>query len=183
MTAYVALFRGINVGGNRKVRMEDLKALHSSLGLQHVVSYIQSGNVVFTGEDTENADPTDLRKRIEESFEETFSFRSDALLRSSAELNEIIARNPFAGQADKESKWVAVMFLADCPDSAAQEALLKAYSGPEEIFFNGKEMYIYYTEGMGRSKLTNNFIEKKLKTVGTTRNWNTILQLQMLMHR
>ena len=183
MTAFVALFRGINVGGNRKVRMEDLKALHTSLGLQDVASYIQSGNVVFTGEDTENANPAELRKRIEESFEETFGFHSDAILRSSSELDEVIARNPFAGQAGKESKWVAVVFLAGRPDSAAQEALLKAYSGPEEIFFDGKEMYIYYSEGMGRSKLTNSLIEKKLKTVGTTRNLNTILQLQAMMQR
>ena len=183
MIAYVALFRGINVGGNRMVRMEDLKALHSSLGLQDVVSYIQSGNVVFTGNDAENTDPADLRKRIEEGFEQAFGFHSDALLRTSAELNEIIARNPFAGQLDKEPKWVAVVFLADCPDSAAQEALLKSYVGPEEIFFRGKEMYIYYSEGMGRSKLTNSLIEKKLKTIGTTRNWNTILQLQAMMQR
>jgi uncharacterized protein (DUF1697 family) len=180
MTAVVALFRGINVGGNHKVRMDELKALHVTLGLRDVVSYIQSGNVVFTSEDEEAAH---LRKRIEEEFEKTFGFRSEALLRTSAELNEIIARSPFEGQSDKEPKWIAVTFLADHPESTAQEALLNSYAGPEEIHFHGKEMYIYYTEGMGRSKLTNNFIEKKLKTVGTTRNWNTILQLQAMMQR
>ncbi len=180
MTAIVSLFRGINVGGNHQVKMDALKELHRSLGLRDVVAYIQSGNVVFTSDD---ADPAQLSKRIAESFEETFGFHSDVMVRTSAELGEIIEKNPFQGQQHRESKWVAVMFLADHPDNAAQEALLKTYVGPEEMFITGKEMYIYYAEGIGRSKLSNTYIEKKLKTAGTTRNWNTIVQLQQMMQR
>lgn len=178
MTTFVSLFRAINVGGNRKVEMDELKAVHEALGLRKVLSYIQSGNVVFTSDD---ADPIQIQRQIEESFEQQFGFRADVIIRTADELRTIIERNPFQGQQDKEPKWVAVMFLATQPDSEAQETILKTYVGPEEMFFNGKELYLYYPDGMGRSKLTNNYLEKKLKTVGTARNWNTVLRLQEMM--
>ena len=180
MTALVSLFRGINVGGNRQVKMADLKALHESLGLKDVIPYIQSGSVVFTSDD---ADPERLQRQIEDSFEQKFGFHAAVMLRTSAELSDIIDKNPFQAQPGKEPKWIVVMFLAARPDDTAQEALLKTYLGPEEIIITGQEMYIYYPNGIGRSKLTNTLIEKKLKTPGTARNWNTILQLQKLMQR
>jgi uncharacterized protein (DUF1697 family) len=180
MTAFVSLFHGINVGGHHKVRMDELKDVHASLGLREVVPYIQSGNVVFQSDD---ADATQLRKHIEDSFTKKFGFRAEVLVRTSAELQDIIEKNPFQGQQSKESKWVVVMFLADHPDTTTQENLLKTYAGPEELFIIGKEVYIYYPDGMGRSKLSGSFIEKKLKTVGTARNWNTILRLQELLQR
>lgn len=178
MTTYVSLFRGINVGGHHAVKMTDLKALHESLGLQHVSTYIQSGNVVFHSDDI---DPAHLCKQIESSFEERFGFHAEVLVRTLDELDAIIEKTPFLAHDSKEPKWIAVVFLATAPDEAAQTALLQTYVGPEEIHILGKEMYIYYSEGMGRSKLTNNLIEKKLKTIGTTRNWNTVLQLQKML--
>jgi uncharacterized protein (DUF1697 family) len=180
MTAYVSLFRGINVGGRNKIRMDELKALHEALGLRDVLPYIQSGNVVFKSED---ADPVQLRQQIEESIEKRFGFHVNVFIRTSAELAAIIEKNPFQGQSDKEAKWILVLFLADCPDEADQENLLKSYTGPEEIVINGKEAYVYYTNGIGRSKLTLPLIEKKLKTLGTGRNLNTVLQLLELTRR
>jgi uncharacterized protein (DUF1697 family) len=180
MTAFVSLFRGINVGGNRKVRMSELKEVHESLGLKDVLPYIQSGNVVFNSDD---ADLARFRRQIEDGFEKKFGFHVEVFVRTSAELSDIIDKNPFQGQQSKESKFVTVMFLADRPKDTAQEDLLKTYTGPEEIFFIGKEMYIYYPDGVGRSKLSHSYIEKKLKTFGTGRNWNTVLQLQKLMQR
>ena len=76
---------------------------------------------------------------------------------------------------------MVVLFLAARPDETAQEDLLKTYVGPEELFISGKEVYIYYPNGIGRSKLSHSLLEKKLKTFGTARNWNTILQLQKLL--
>lgn len=175
MTAFISLFRGINVGGNRVVKMTDLKALHEALGFEHVVTYIQSGNVVFTSDE---ADEMQLQRDIEQAFEEKFGFHAHVLIRSSSDLQAIIAKNPFQDQESKETKWIAVTFLATAPDNAAQEALLSAYHGPEEIFILGKEAYIYYPEGIGRSKLTHTLLEKKLKTNGTARNWNTVLKLR-----
>lgn len=178
MTAFVSLFRGINVGGHHQVRMADLKDMHEALGFKDVLAYIQSGNFVFTSDD---ADVTRLQRHIEDSFEQKFGFRVEVIVRTSAELREIIEQNPFQSHQSTESKWVVVMFLAARPDAAVQEDLLKAYAGPEELLIIGKEVYIYYPNGIGRSKLSNSLLEKKLKTVGTARNWNTILQLQKLL--
>ena len=180
MTACVSLFRGINVGGNHQVNMAALKALHESLGLQNVVTYIQSGNVVFHSAEADN---TQLQRQIEARSESQFGFHSDVIVRTVDEFNQIVARNPFQDQQNKESNRLVVMFLAARPEGGAQDALRKAYDGPEEIFIIGQEMYIYYPDGMGRSKLSGSFIERKLKTVGTARNWNTVLRLQELLQQ
>ncbi len=180
MTACMSLFRGINVGGNRIVPMSELKSLHQALGLKDVVTYIQSGNVVFSSDET---NPAQLASQIEENFAQKFGFHSQVMVRTSAELQEIIASNPFQNQPDKEPKWIAVLFLTTRPERTALEDLLKTYSGPEEIYLTGQELFVYYPDGVGRSKLTLTLIEKKLKTVGTGRNWNTVLQLQKMMQR
>ena len=180
MPTFVSVFRGINVGGNRIVPMSELKSLHEALGLRDVVTYIQSGNVVFTSDDT---DPAQLARQIEEGSAQKFGFHSQVMVRTSAELEEIIANNPFQNQPEKEPKWIAVLFLTTRPESTALEDLQKTYTGPEEIYLIGQELYVYYPDGVGRSKLTLTLIEKKLKTVGTGRNWNTILQLQKMMQR
>jgi uncharacterized protein (DUF1697 family) len=178
LTMYLSLFRGINVGGNRIVPMSELKSLHQALGFKDVVTYIQSGNVVFSSDAT---NPAQLARQIEESFAQKFGFQSQVMVRTSAELQEIIASNPFQNQPEKEPKWVAVLFLTTRPESSALEDLKKTYSGPEEIYLIGQELFVYYPDGIGRSKLTLPLIEKKLKTVGTGRNWNTVLQLQKMM--
>ena len=178
MTAYVSLFRGINVGGNRIVPMSELKSLHQALGFKDVITYIQSGNVVFSSDATNSAQ---LAGQIEESFAQKFGFQSQVMVRTSAELQEIIASNPFQNQPEKEPKRIAVLFLTTRPESSALEDLKKTYSGPEEIYLIGQELFVYYPDGIGRSKLTLPLIEKKLKTVGTGRNWNTVLQLQKMM--
>ncbi len=178
MTAYVSLFRGINVGGNKLVRMNALKELHESLGLQGVATYIQSGNVVFTSDD---AIPAQLARQIEEAFAHTFGFQSNVMVRTADQLSVIIANNPFQNQPTKEANRIIVMFLATHAVGTALEDIQKAYSGPEELHIIGQEAYIYYPDGMGRSKLTNTFLEKKLKTGGTARNWNTVLRLQQMM--
>jgi uncharacterized protein (DUF1697 family) len=178
MPAFMSLFRGINVGGHQQVRMEELKALHASLGLQDVVTYIQSGNVVFS---SGNADPAQLPLQIEDAFAQKFGFRVKVIVRSAAELEETIANNPFQDQPQKEPNRILVLFLAHRPEKTALEDLQRSYAGPEVIHLIGQEMFIYYPDGMGRSKLTLPLIEKKLKTIGTGRNWNTVLRLRKMM--
>jgi uncharacterized protein (DUF1697 family) len=160
--------------------MNELKSLHEALGFRDVVTYIQSGNVVFTGDE---ADPAQLSKLIQESFAQKFGFRSQVIVRTSAELEETIANNPFQNSPEKEPNRVLVVFLATRPESSTLEDLKKSYSGHEEMYLTGQELFVYYLDGMGRSKLTLPLIEKKLKTVGTGRNWNTVLQLQKMMLR
>lgn len=183
MTALVSLFRGINVGGHHKVKMDGLKKLHESLGLRDVVAYLQTGNVVFKSED---ADVAELTGQIIEAFEKTFGFRSEVILRTSTELSDIVDKNPFLGHPshpEKEWKWVVVMFLAALPDDKAKQELLKTYVGSEELHIIDKELYIYYSNGVGRSKLSGAFIENKLKVRGTARNWNTVTKLLEMAQR
>ncbi len=179
MTAFISLFRGINVGGNHQVKMSELKAMHEALELRNVLPYIQSGNVIFHSDE---ADAALLRERIEQRFETTFGFHSEVMLRTAAEFDAIVASNPFQGQPGKAPQYMVVMFLAARPDAAAQEELRASYAGPEEFFIIGQEAHLYYPEGQGRSKLSGSFLERKLKTPGTARNWNTVLQLQKLLH-
>lgn len=180
MSTFVSLFRGINVGGKRVVPMKELKELYESLGFKDVVTYIQSGNVVCSSDDTDMAQ---VSKRIEDGFVEKFGFHSYVIVRTAAELQAIIEHNPFQDQPTKEAKWQLVLFLATQPESTAQEEIHKAYNGPEEFSLLGRELYIYYPNGVGRSKLTHTLLEKKLKTAGTGRNWNTVLQLHTLAQR
>jgi uncharacterized protein (DUF1697 family) len=180
LTACVSLFRGINVGGNRIVPMNELKGLHEALGFRDVVTYIQSGNVVFSSDET---DPAQLAKQIEEAFAQKFGFRSQVIVRTAIELEETIANNPFQHSPEKESKSVLVVLLATRLESSALEGLKHSYSGPEEMYLMGQELFVYYPDGMGRSKLTLPLIEKKLKTAGTGRNWNTVLRLREMMRR
>jgi uncharacterized protein (DUF1697 family) len=160
------------------VKMGELKALHEELGLRDVVTYIQSGNVVFTSDE---ADTSQLAQHIEEAFAQKFGFRSTVIVRSETELQEAIQNNPFQKQPEKEPKLVLFLFLASRPQPAALEDLHKAYNGPEEIHLIGQELYIYYPAGQGRSMLTLPLFENKVKTTGTGRNWNTVLQLQKLL--
>lgn len=177
MTVFVSLFRGINVGGNHPVKMTELKALHELLGLRNVVTYIQSGNVLFTSDTT---DTLQLERDIEKAFSDKFGFHSHTVVRSLSDIQSIIANTPFQHSHDKESKRIAVLFLVTSAAVNALEEIRKVYNGPEEIVILGKEAYIYYPEGMGRSKLTPALLEKKLGTSSTARNWNTVLKLQEL---
>ena len=169
MTRCVSLFRGINVGGNQIVRMDALKGLHMSLGLRDVQTYIQSGNVVFT---SDSADVAQIQKSIEDGFAQSFDFSVKVMVRTASQLNAIIENNPFHAQPLRETNRILTMFL---------ESYQKSYNGPEEIHIIGQEAFIYYPEGMGRSKLTTALLEKKMRTAGTARNWNTVLKLQKMM--
>jgi uncharacterized protein (DUF1697 family) len=158
--------------------MEALKGLHTSLDLRDVQTYIQSGNVIFT---SDNSNIAQVQQIIEDGFAQTFGFRVKVMVRSASEFNAIIENNPFQNEPMRESNRIIALFLASDPSSTALEDIQKVYTGPEEIHIIGQEAFIYYPEGMGRSKLTNTLLEKKLKTVGTARNWNTVLKLQKMM--
>ncbi|NWJ48156.1 MAG: DUF1697 domain-containing protein [Chloroflexi bacterium] len=180
MGTFLSLFRAINVGGNAQVKMAALKELHEVLGFTNVTTYLQTGNVVF---DSEETNPHQLAERIANEFEKRFGFRTEVMIRTQAELKETFHNNPFHNQPEKETKWIVAMFLSDAPDSQVVEGFLSSFSGVEKLFIAGKELYIYYPEGIGNSKLTNAVIEKKLKVTGTGRNWNTVTKLAEMMQR
>ena len=165
MANTVAFIRGINVGGNKMLPMAELKAACESAGLTNVRTFLQSGNVLF---DTTKKDPASLiRKALDLDVK--------VITRTVDELRKVIDKNPFKG--DRNPSLLIVMFLEDTPSKEAKAALQTAHAGPEELHFAGRELFIYYPNGAGRSKLTNAVIERKLGMSGTARNWNTVTKL------
>ena len=173
MVAIICLLRGVNLGGHKPVKMDVLRALCDSLGLCNPQTHVQSGNVVFTCK--ERSLPA-LTKKLEAAIEKKFGFHSDIILRTTPELKDVVARNPFAGRKNIEPSKLIVTFLADEPGPEIAKALSEIKGHPEEIHIRGREVYVYYPDGMGRSKLVP-VLTKALKNVGTARNWNTVTKL------
>ncbi len=174
MPVLISLLRGVNVGGHRQVKMEDLRSIYESLGFKDVQTYINSGNVLFK---TMARDPGPLRRRIEDAIESACGFRSDVVLRTPADLKDVIDRNPFAARSDLDARKLAIHFLANEPSAEARRRATAIDPSPEELHIHPRELYIYYTNGMARPKLSLAAIEKALQTSGTSRNWNTVRKL------
>lgn len=175
MTTVIALFRGINVGGHHKVSMKELKDLFTSLDLRDAKTFIQSGNVVFK---TKGGATAALARRIEAAFEQRFGFHSHVILRTAEELREVLARNPFAKRADVASNKLLITFISDDPGDEARQLVRAVPASPEEVFIDGRELFIYFPNGMGRTKLPVEKIGKLLKVPGTARNLNTVQKLE-----
>jgi uncharacterized protein (DUF1697 family) len=173
MTRYVALLRGVNVGG-KPVRMELLRASFEALGCKGVRTYIQSGNVVF---DAGAKNAATLVRKIEAKLREDFNFAVATVLLSAEELRALSERNPFASDKTVDQGRLHVTFLpAGAPAAAAQ--ILESLAGKAERYHIGaREIFLYCPNGYGTSKLANPFIEKKLGVTATTRNWKTVQTL------
>jgi uncharacterized protein (DUF1697 family) len=154
--------------------MAELRSLLESLGFKSVRTLLQSGNAVF---ESESRDAAAIEAELERETEARLGVRTDYLIRTAAEWRDVIAANPFQTEAEHDPGHVVVMQLKAAPEAAAIEALRAAIAGPERVEVAGREAYIVYPAGIGRSKLTNALIESKLGTRGTGRNWNTALKL------
>jgi len=174
MGVIISMLRGVNVGGHNKIKMDALRELYESLKLWDAQSYVQSGNVIFRSDER---DISRLTKRIEEGIERKFGFRPDVILRTAAEMREGIARNPFAKRRGIEPNKLLVTFLASDPGEEAREKVRQMKCDPEELRIEGRELYIYFPNGMGRSKLSLARLEKTLKMSGTGRNWNSVTKI------
>jgi len=174
MAVYISMLRGINLAKHKRVKMDALKALYESLKLADVQTYVQSGNVLFrSGERDENR----LAKRIEKAIAETCGFESSVIIRTPAEMREVVERNPFSGRSGIEPAKLAVCFLRAQPATEIREKLLALDIAPEQLRIEGRELYIYFTNGMARPKLSMALAERILKTPGTSRNWNSVTKL------
>jgi uncharacterized protein (DUF1697 family) len=178
MTMHVGLLRGINVGGHAKMAMADLRDLLTGLGFGDVRTLLQSGNVVFRGDDATLAD---LEALLEQETARRLGLRPDFMVRTAAEWADVVARNPVPAEAERDPSHFLVMFFKQAPAAAAVAALQAAITGPEVVHADGRQAYITYPEGMGRSRLSGTLIESKLGTRGTGRNWNTVLKLAALV--
>jgi uncharacterized protein (DUF1697 family) len=174
MRVVISLLRGVNLGGHNKVKMESLQGLYESLGMQNVRTHIQSGNVVFK---TKERDLVRLSRLIEDAIEKKFGFRTDVILRTPAELRDVTAKNPFAKRSPMDPSRLLVTFLAADPGPEAREKVSKLDTQPDEMYVDGREVYIYFVGSMARPKISWMAIARMLKTSGTGRNWNTVRKL------
>jgi uncharacterized protein (DUF1697 family) len=172
MKTYIALFRGINVGGKNILPMQALVRLLENLGLQNVNTYIQSGNVVFQGEET---DPSQLSERISAAIEADLGFKPLVLLRDLKELEEVVEANPFP-QAESEPATLHGYFLASIPARPDLNALESLRSKNERFDLRENVFYLHAPDGIGRSKLAAN-IERLLGVSMTGRNWRTVQKI------
>ncbi len=175
-TCYVALLRAVNVGG-KTLAMAELRAFAAALDLDNPRTLLQSGNLVFAAADTSAGE---LEALLESRSEKRFGMKIECMVRSARELAAIIAKNPFPAEAKDDPAHLLGMLLKDKPAAAAVTALRGAIKGRESVAAVGKQLYIVYPDGIGRSKLTIGVIEKHLTTRGTGRNWNTLLKLAAL---
>ena len=176
---YVSLLRGINVSGVKKVPMPELKKLYEKIGLQHVTTYIQSGNVVFVSD----KDKQTITQLIEKIILSHFGFEVSVLVLDESELNAVISSNPFLGTENIDVKQLYVTFLFEKPAEDKIQEMGSITSGNEAFKIKGNTVYGYYPDGYGKAKLNNNFFEKKLKVSATTRNWQSTVALQKLIEQ
>lgn len=171
---YVALLRGINMGGHKKVAMSDLRKLAESLGFSGVQTLLQSGNLVFGGS---SASPAALEKQLEAALVKKLGLTTSVLVRNSVEWAKLVARNPYADEAKRDPSHLALMLLKDKPAATAVVALRRAIVGREVFEADGRALYAYFPDGFGESKFTPALIDRVLATTVTARNWNTVLKI------
>jgi uncharacterized protein (DUF1697 family) len=174
MPIYIALLRGINVGGNKQIKMDQLRKSFEALGLDQVATYIQSGNVVFQAS---KVSPSSLSRKIEERILGDFGHSVSVILRTADELKQTIANNPFLKDRGIEPTKLHVMFLSNVPASSALEKLETMTMKPDRSCCLGKEIYLYLPNGTSQSTLMKTPLDRVLSVVTTTRNWNTANQL------
>lgn len=171
MNTYVSMLRGINVGGQKKMNMEELRDSYESLRFKSVKTYIQSGNVVFQYPDT---DATILEGKIEAKIKQHFKFDVSVLIRTKKEFQKVVENNPFH---NKDLTKTHVTFISDAPTRILVNEINKVKDRLEEFSIQGKQIYLFCPNGYGKSKMNNTFFERKSQVTATTRNWKTILSL------
>jgi uncharacterized protein (DUF1697 family) len=176
MAVYAGLLRGVNVGGNQKLKMAELKSLCEEAGLTDVSTYLQSGNVVFR-----TRKKTGVAELLRKALHARTGLDVSILLRTPAELREVIARNPVKGEPNPSR--LLLVFLSDALSDDAKAMLQRERAGREELHFAPRELYTYYPDGVADSRLANAITDRKLKVACTARNWNTVTALAELAGR
>jgi len=178
MTRYIALLRGINVGGNNMVRMTDLRTLLSKMGFEDVQTLLQSGNVVFTGP---KKSPAALERELEEALEKGMKVKVDVHVRTADEWRTVIDANPFAADAKKDPARFVVTCYKSPLDPAKVKAARAAITGREKLRVDGRHLYMTFPDGQGNSKAA--IVVGRMLGMGTARNWNTVLKLAAACER
>ena len=177
MPVLISMLRGVNLGGHNKIKMDALRALYESLKLEDPRTFIQSGNVIFRTKFRKEKNPAALAKKIQTAIERSFGFRPEVILRTPDELRNAIAATPFPAHRNLHPSKILITFLAADPGPEAQSTLLTLKGYPEELHLKGRELYIYFPDGAGKSKLPWSKLDKLLQTTGTARNWNSVTKM------
>lgn len=173
MKKYIALLRGINVGGQKKIKMQELRVQLAASGLEHVITYIQSGNLVFKS--TMNS--KEVRDHIEQQLHSAYGFEVPTIIREPDELSAVIQANPFLKDSEKSVDRLYLTVLDEIPTNDLVAKLNELDFSPEAFSLDGKNIYFHSPLGYGKAKMNNNFFENKLKVKATTRNWKTANKL------
>lgn len=175
MNKYISILRGINVSGQKKIVMSDLKALFTLLGFKNIVTYIQSGNVIF---ECKSIDKDTVKTEIEAAIERQYSFHVTVQIFTVEQFNQILNDCPFKDVSiDNDGSKVFFSFLSAKPNPAIFEDVAKVATNTEKIISSNQVIYLHCPNGYGRSKLSNVFLERKLNVSATTRNWKTVSKL------
>ena len=175
METYISILRGINVGGKNKIKMNDLKELYEELKFKNIITYIQSGNIIFNS--NQKAADQNIAKQIEKGISKKFNLDVAAVIRTINELKNIIKINPFLTMPGIDIEKLHVTFLEKVPGQIELDNTKKHDYTPDKFIIAGREVFLYCPGGYGKSKLSNNFFENKLKVKATTRNWKTVKKL------
>ena len=174
MKTYISILRGINVSGQKLIKMDALKKTYESLGFRNVTTYVQSGNVIFNASDTEPEKPEQM---IYNQIVKDFGFEVPVIVLTPEKLKLVVDNNPFVIDPTKDTAFLHVTFLSAKPGNYDGSAIAAKKQEGEEIYFTGEAVYLYCPNGYGRTKLNNNFLEARLKETATTRNWKTTNEL------
>ena len=175
---FISLLRGINVSGQKKILMSDLKVLYESLGYQKVRTYIQSGNVVFFSEETNTKE---IANKIEEKISAQYNFEVPVLVLTEHEINATLVNNPFLNENATDTERLYVSFLSEVPLTDYIYKINPALYLPDRFIISEKCVFLEISSnGYGNTKLSNSFFESKLKVKSTTRNWKTLIALSKM---
>jgi uncharacterized protein (DUF1697 family) len=180
VTFHIGLLRAVNLPGHNKIGMADLRDLAVRLGLKDAQTLLQSGNIVFRSDARTSGQ---LEQLLEREARKRLGVDTDFFVRTADEWRTLIAANPFPKEAKRDPSHLVAIVLKDEIEPKNVKALQDAITGREVVSAKGRCAYMVYPDGIGRSKVTNALIEKKLGTRGTARNWNTVLKLCALADR
>jgi len=175
MNKKIAILRGINVGGRRKILMADLKLLFKDLGFANISTYIQTGNVIF--DDTTKISDLEIANTIESAILNKFQFTVPVIVRGSKDLVKAVKSNPFYEGELADVTKLHLTFLKEKPTKESLQKVATYNYEPDKFVIKGQNVFIFCEGKYHQSKLTNNFFEKKLAVNATTRNWKTVLKL------
>lgn len=175
MHKYITFLRGVNMTGHNSIKMTDLTALYIKLGYKNAMTYIQSGNVIFSSDSELSV--TDLSNAIEKAILDRFKFIIPVMTRSVSQLQELSSVNPFLKDKEFDPSKMAVLFLQEKPSGEQIMKVAVVNYPPDRFVIIGTDIHIYCPNGFGKTKLYTNFFEKKMGVIGTARNWKTVTTL------